>query len=47
MSRLMRSLTVTVGVLGTCGVIALSAASVGAKGSGRADSGVVYAAITH
>lgn len=47
MSKSMRLLAAAAGLLASIALIATGASSVGAKSSGRADSGTVYFAITH
>ena len=47
MTRMTRSVTAAAGLLAACAVIAVTAVGVGAKGTGKATSGTVYAAITH
>jgi hypothetical protein len=47
MGKSTRPLAVAAGFLATAALIAVGASSVGAKSSGRADSGTVYFAVTH
>jgi hypothetical protein len=47
MTKLTRSSAAMVGLIAVGAVISISAATVGAKPAGRADSGVVYFAVTH
>ena len=47
MRRFTRPLAAVLGLLGACGLIAVSAATVGAKSSGRPASSTAYVSITH
>lgn len=47
MSKSIRWFTAAAGLLASTALIAAGASSVGAKSSGRADSGTVYFAVTH
>lgn len=47
MSKSTRFIGATAGLVAAVALIAIGASSVGARGSGRADSGTVYFAVTH